>query len=78
MKNSNFMFLLLACISCAEAIPTPSAPCAGMYCLEWSGHVVGLPGAALICAKTELEVRQLVAPYLEKDPKSVVRKLGAK
>jgi hypothetical protein len=58
--------LILA--SCAAAVPTPSMPCPGLYCLQWSGPPVGIPLDALICAKTEAQARALAQPLLDRHP----------
>lgn len=74
-KTLGSLFVGFAFLGCGALTPTPSMPCAGLYCLEWSGHVVGLSGSVLICAKTELEAQQAARTLLERDPNSTVRKV---
>jgi len=64
-------------VSCAAAIPVPSTPCKGMYCVEWSGHSLDVPGSLLLCAKTDAELQRLTARLLREHPKSTMRKVGA-
>jgi hypothetical protein len=70
--------ILLGCslVGCGAFAPKPTMPCAGLYCLEWSGHAAGLPGSVLVCAKTELEAQQAARTLLDRDPKSTVRKVS--
>ena len=59
--------------NCTAAIPTPSMPCEGLYCLQWSGPPVGIPADGLVCAKTEAAARALVAPFAERHPEGSFR-----
>jgi len=78
-KSTPAAILLLAfgLQGCAAAIPKPSSPCPGLYCLEWSGNEVGLPGSALICAKTDLELQTTVRALASRYPRATVRKVDA-
>jgi len=64
-------------VGCVAAIPKPSSPCPGLYCVEWSGNEVGLPGSALICAKTDAELQSTVRELTARYPKSTVRKVDS-
>ena len=68
------ILLAIGLQGCAAWVPTPTTPCAGLYCLEWDGTSAGLPADVLICAKTEQEALEAVQPLLEAYPKSVARK----
>lgn len=78
--KSGLSSLLIGCAlllsGCAALMPKPVEPCAGLYCLEWTGSSLTLPGAVLICAKTEAEARQSAQLLLAQDPKSTVRKVS--
>lgn len=55
MKTNLFsLAFVLLIAACAALSAKPSAPCAGMYCIEAS--LVGVPGAAVLCYKTADEL----------------------
>lgn len=76
MKHLLAIITCLTLANCAALTPSPSMPCAGLYCLEWDGTGAGLPADVLICAKTEALAREAAAPLLAAHPKSTVRKAG--
>jgi hypothetical protein len=67
------LFVGFVLLGCAGLVPTPTSPCLGLYCLEWSANEVGIPAKVLICAKTEAELISASNKLAEKHRGSTFR-----